>query len=210
VPAIAIVRGVCRLIPFRPFDVARLRFLTFAGVPRVPAAMLRGRAQVRAGTRSDIPGLALLQQTPEIFAARFDDGDHCVVAVAAGRVVGYEWFCDRSIHREAEWGYPIPVPAGSVYAYDAYIDRAYRNSGLWLRFKAYLGDWMAMHGKQQVITFVDDGNEASWRTHLRFGFRPADTVLAVRILGRRIFRKTSSSPQPAASLRSMMSPAARS
>ena len=38
-------------------------------------------------------------------------------------------------------------------------------------------------GKRGVLTFVDYGNLPSLRTHLRFGFKPATTVLAMKVLG---------------------------
>ena len=107
----------------------------------------------------------------------------CPRLVVGDRVVGYEWFCDREVHQDGAWGYRIAIPGGFIYAYDAYIDPAYRNTGVWLRFKAYLGDLMVASGKRGVLTFVDYGNLPSLRTHLRFGFKPATTVLAMNVLG---------------------------
>ena len=75
-----------------------------------------------------------------------------------------------------------------VYAYDAYIDPAYRNTGVWLRFKAYLAEWMGAR-QAGVLTFVDYGNLASLRTHLRFGFEPSSTVFAVKAFGRTFFKR---------------------
>ena len=195
-PAPVVLRGLLRLVPFRPVDAAKLCFLRLDGVPRVPPALLRGRGVVRRGTPADLDDLTALQQKRSIFEARFAAGDHCVVAAADGRLVGYEWFCDQPVHRESEWDYPIQIPPRSVYAYDAYIDPAYRNGGVWLRFKAYLADWMAARGKRSVITFVEHGNVASWRTHVRFGFSPTVTVLAVRIFGRTFFREEVVQPRP--------------
>jgi hypothetical protein len=42
---------------------------------------------------------------------------------------------------------------------------------------------MVASGKRGVLTFVDYGNLPSLRTHLRFGFKPATTVLALKVLG---------------------------
>ena len=42
---------------------------------------------------------------------------------------------------------------------------------------------MVASGKRGVLTFVDYGNLPSLRTHLRFGFKPAATVLALKVLG---------------------------
>src|SRR5207244_3808888 len=98
-------------------------------------------------------------------------------------IVAYEWFCEREVHYEGAWGYRIDIPEGFVYAYDAYIDPAYRNAGIWLRFKAYLGELMAASGKRGVLTFVDYGNWASLGTHVRFGFKTGASVLAMKVLG---------------------------
>src|SRR5207237_8808285 len=98
-------------------------------------------------------------------------------------------FSESSVHHEAAWGYHITIPGGFVYAYDAYIDPAYRNTGVWLRFKAYLAEWMTACDKRGVLTFVDYGNWPSLRTHLRFGFQPTENVVALRVAGLRMFRR---------------------
>jgi GNAT superfamily N-acetyltransferase len=155
----------------------------------VPASMLRGHAQVRFATVDDLGGLAQLQNKGDLFRDRLADGDRCVIALADGRIIGYEWFSESLVHHETAWGYHIAIPGGYIYAYDAYIDPAYRNTGVWLRFKAYLGEWMAVRGKRGVLTFVDYGNWPSLRTHLRFGFEPTESVLALRVISLRLFRK---------------------
>lgn len=188
-PALVVFRKVAHVLPFVPIDVTKLCFLRLDSMPRVSPALLRGRGVVRRGTSADLDDLTALQDKRSIFESRFAAGDHCVVAIADGRVVGYEWFCEQPVHLEGEWHYPIRIPAGCVYAYDAFIDPGFRNGGVWLRFKAYLGDWMAAHGKRTVMTFVEHGNVASWRTHLRFGFVPSVTVLAVRIFGKTFFKE---------------------
>jgi GNAT superfamily N-acetyltransferase len=190
-PALFIFQKVLRRVPFRPVDFGRLCFLKFDGVPGVPLALQRGKGTVRRATPDDLDGLARLQGKPAEFQKRFANGDRCAVAVVNDRIVGYEWFCEQAMHHETAWGLPIPIPIGFVYAYDAYIEPAYRNAGVWLRFKAHLADWMIATGKRGVLTFVEDGNLPSLRTHLRFGFIPAETVLAIRILTLRFFRKSS-------------------
>jgi GNAT superfamily N-acetyltransferase len=182
-PPLLLVQKALRKVPFRPVDVGKLCFLRLDEVPRVPASRLRGAGWIRPGSRADLDALTALRDQRESFVERFDQGDHCMVAEVDGRIVGYEWFCAGSTHREESWGYRITIPEGFVYAYDAYIDPRYRNTGVWLKFKAYLGGWMAESGKRGVLTFVDYGNRASLGTHLRFGFRPALNVLALKVLG---------------------------
>jgi hypothetical protein len=183
-PPLLIVQKVLRQIPFRPMDIGKLCFLRLNGPPRVPQSYLRGRGVVRRGTPADLDGLVHLRNQQTVFLDRFSAGDHCVVADVDGRLVGYEWFCVRAVHYESAWGCRIAIPNGFVYAYDAYIDSAFRNAAIWVRFKAYLGDLMTESGRRGVLTFVDYGNWPSLRTHLRFGFTPAATILVVKVLGR--------------------------
>ena len=65
-----------------------------------------------------------------------------------------------------------------------------------LQFKAYLSSWMSARGKLGVLTFVEDGNLPSLRTHLRFGFRPAETVLAMKVMGLKVFRRAIEASSP--------------
>ena len=194
-PLLLLLQKVLRHVPFQPVNFGRLYFMRFDGAPRVPPALLRGRCTVRAATTDDLQGLAQFQGKAGEFQKRFANGDRCVVALVNDRIVGYEWFCEQAVHDESAWGLPIPIPSGFVYAYDAYIDPAHRNTGVWLRFKAHLSEWMIAAGKVGVLTFVEDGNLPSLRTHLRFGFRPAETVLVVKVLGLKFFR-TLRAPSP--------------
>ena len=188
-PRLLLAQKLLRRVPLRPIDIGKLCFLQLNGLPNVPPAMLRGDADVRFATADDIDGVARLQDKAPLFRDRFAEGDRCVVAIVDDRIVGYEWFSDNPVHHETAWGYHIAIPGGYVYAYDAYIDPAYRNTGVWLRFKAHLAEWMAACGKRGVLTFVDYGNWPSLRTHLRFGFEPTENVFALRVIGLRLFRK---------------------
>ena len=205
---LVVLREILRRIPFEPAMLSRLCFLRFDGVPHVPPGMLRGPGTVRAGTVDDIEGMVRLRDTRAAFLERFAIKDHCVVAVVGGTVVGYEWFCDKPVHLESVFAYLIQIPAGYLYAYDAYVDPHYRNSGFWLRFKAHVGGVMIDSGKTGVLTFVEFGNWPSFRSHLKFGFRPSWSVLAVRVFGRTLLQKESTRP-PAMILERMCRPTVR-
>jgi len=197
-PLLLLVQKLVRRVPFRPVDVGQLCFLRLDGVPRVAPGMLRGPAVAREATPADVDALAQLQHSRDVFTFRFDQGDRCVIAVVGDRLVGYEWFSANAAHRETAWNYTIEIPSGCVYAYDAYIDPAYRNSGIWLRFKATLAEWMLATDKHCVLTFVEYGNAASLRTHERFGFTPSKTVLAVKVFGKSVFITRHAAPSRAA------------
>ena len=183
-PGLLIAQKVLRQVPFRPIDVGKLCFLRYEGIPRVDPRLLRGAAVVRQATEKDIDALVQLWDLREEFHERFAAGDHCVVAEAGGRIVGYEWFSDQPTHFDTAWGYEIRVPDGFVYAYDAFLDPSHRNTGIWLRFKSHLADLMERTGKRGVLIFIDYGNAASLKTHVRFGFTLATTVLVAKFFGR--------------------------
>ena len=197
-PPLLLLQKALRHLPFKPVDIGKLCFLHLDRPPEVPAGMLRGNARVRAATPDDLPGLVRLQDKAQTFRERFKRGDRCVVATVGALIIGYEWFADGGSHLESTWGFLIAIPRDFVYAYDAYIDPAHRNTGVWLRFKAHLSELMKASGKRGVLTFVDYGNWASLRTHLRFGFTPAETVLAFKVMGLKWFR-TVKAVGPAAS-----------
>jgi len=183
-PPLLLAQKILRRVPFTPIDIGKLCFLRLNTVPRVPSGLLRGPGVVRSGSPDDLEGLLKLRDQRPIFLKRFADGDRPVVAEVDGRIIGYEWFCEGDVHEETAWGYRIVIPQGFAYAYDAYIDPQYRNSGIWLRFKAHLGERMIENGNAGVLTFIDYGNWPSLRTHLRFGFVPDTEVLVVKILGK--------------------------
>lgn len=187
-PPLLLVQKVLRRVPLRLVDVGKLCFLRLDGIPRVRASLLRGPGVVRRATIGDIEALVRLRDQRSVFLDRFAAGDCCLVADVDRRVVGYEWFCDRDVHEETGWGCRIVVPPGFVYAYDAFIAPEFRNCGIWLRFKAHLGERMAEAGRTGVLTFVDYGNWPSLRTHVRFGFMPDTEVLAVKVFGKLFLR----------------------
>jgi hypothetical protein len=199
-PPLLLVQSVLRRVPFKPIDIGKLCFLRLDRIPSVPAGMIRGAAAVRTATPDDLPALVRLQDKAQTFRERFNRGDRCVIATVGAMVVGYEWFADGGAHLESTWGFLIAIPRDFVYAYDAYIDPAHRNTGVWLRFKQHLSQWMTATGKRGVLTFVDYGNWASLRTHLRFGFQPAETVLACKVMGFKLFRTIKAAAPAASSL----------
>ena len=186
-PLFVLLQMLLRLIPFRPVEIGKLCFLRLDGIPRVPPSMLRGPADVRLATADDVEELTSLQNRRATFLSRFAHGDFCVVAMIGGLIVGYEWFSEAAEHLEAVWGLTIAIPRNFVYAYDGYIHPSYRNSGIWLRFKGFLGHWMSASGKRGVLTFVDYGNWASLNTHRRFGFVPTSTVFVLKVFGKSFF-----------------------
>jgi L-amino acid N-acyltransferase YncA len=184
------VQWALRQVPFAPLQLGILDFLQLDARPAVPARLLRGPGHVRLATALDLDGLAACCNKRATFAARLASAEHAVVAVMDDRIVGYEWFSARPTHTEAIHGYRIDVPEHSVYAYDAYLDPAFRNCGFWLRFKAQLAAVMESLAANRVLTFVERGNTASLRAHLRFGFTPVKSVVVLHVCGLTLFKES--------------------
>lgn len=197
-PILMRLRHLLQKIPFKPLDINCLYFLEYPGIPPCASIFNRASSKIRSATLGDLPGIIKCQNTPRAFLRRFQSKDHCVVAVANGEIVGYEWFCDKTSHLEERYSYKIDIPQDAVYAYDAFILPEHRLSGIWLRFKTvYLRELMQSIHKRQIITMVDGGNRLSMSTHLRFGFKVVRKVMVLKLFGKSIFwEKQVGSPRP--------------
>ncbi len=185
-PPFCILRAALERLPFHPAEINRLLLLRYDGVPEAPPGSLRGPARIRAGGPADIDGLVQVQNQRDTLLERFAAGDCCAVAAVNGSIVGYEWFTTQPRHLVPPFRYPIHVPPGSIYAYDAYILPRYRLCGIWIGFKDHLAGLMRERSLSRVLTYVEHGNELSLRTHLRFGFKHFKTATVIRILGARM------------------------
>jgi GNAT superfamily N-acetyltransferase len=173
-----------------PLDVNCLCFLEYAGIPSRNRAFVGGRdgTVVRDATLKDMEGIAGCQNTPQAFLNRFHARDYCAVAVAEGRIVGYQWFCDHPCHVEERYSYRIALPPDTIYTYDAFILPEYRLTGIWMKFHSwYLRELMQRLDKKRILTMVDHGNLLSMNTHLRFGYRPVRKVLVTKAFGKSFF-----------------------
>jgi hypothetical protein len=183
-PLLLNVRSLLQRIPFKPLDVNCLYFLEYRGLPPQHPGSLRGRAEVRRGTLEDLEGLTRCQDKRRAFLNRFKANDHCAVAVLDGRIVGYQWFCDRPLYVEERYGCGIEVPRDTVYEYDIFIVPEHRLGGLWFKFHClYLRELMGRLQRQRVVGMVDYGSRLSMNTHLRFGFTLFRRVVVIQILG---------------------------
>lgn len=190
------VRNLLQSIPFKPIDVNCLHFLEYTGVPHLGAALPRTDCAVRGATPKDLPGITECQKTPDAFLNRFERNDHCAVAIVGGRIVGYEWFCDKPSHLEERYAYKVEIAPDAIYAYDAFILPEHRLSGIWLKFKTvYLRKLMETLDKRKIIVMIDRGNHLSMNTHLRFGFQPVRVVFVLRLFGKSFFYKKECSGQ---------------
>jgi len=187
-PLLVNARSVLDRIPSKPFDINCLYFLEYVGIPPQHANFIRGRAVVRGATLQDLEGLAKCQNTPRAFLNRFKSNDYCAVAVFDGRIVGYQWFCDRPFYTEERYSYKIEVPPDAIYAYDIFILPEHRLAGLWFKFHSlYLRELMQRLHRDRIIGMVDYGNRLSMNTHLRFGFKLFRRVFVIKMFGKSLF-----------------------
>lgn len=185
-PLLLNVRRLLQWIPFTPLDINCLYLLEYVGIPPQHPS-LRGRAEVRKGTLEDLDGLTRCQDRRQLFLNRFEANDHCAVAVLDGRIIGYQWFCDRPVYVEERYSWKIDVPRDTLYEYDIFILPEYRLAGLWFKFHClYLRSLMVQLQRQRVVGLVDHGRHLSMNTHLRFGFTPYRRAFVVKVFGKAI------------------------
>lgn len=187
-PWFVILRSLLRRIPFGPLEIDCLYFLEYLGLPPQNENLLRGPAEVRTATLSDMEGLTRCQNRPQAFLNRFKANDDCAVAVVDGRIVAYQWFCVRPAYVEERYGYRIEVPSDAIYEYDVFILPEYRLGGIWFKFHClYLKEQMEKLRRRRIIGMVDYGNRVSMNTHLRFGFQLFRRVVVIRLFGKCLF-----------------------
>jgi hypothetical protein len=187
-PLLVNLRSLLQRIPFRPLDINCLYFLEYVGIPPQHARFLRGRAEVRSATLQDLEGLTKCQNTPLVFLNRFNSNDYCAVAVLDGRIVGYQWFCDKPSYVEERYSYEFEVPPDAIYEYDIFILPEHRLAGLWYKFHClYLRELMQRLHRDKLIGMVDYGMRLPMNTHLRFGFKLFHRVFVIKMFGKSMF-----------------------
>ncbi len=181
-PAIVVLVKILNKITFGVIHLFPFCLYMLDGVPDIKQA--RGKGIVRQGVFEDVAYMSELNNKKDIFVERFKNDEKCIVAVHGDKIIGYEWFSDKPLHCEERFFYSIEVPPGAVYAYDAYIMPEYRISGVWIKFKSYLGEYMQKNNINNIITLIDFDNVVSQKTHIKFGFKPFRHVVAVKIFSK--------------------------
>ena len=96
------------------------------------------------------------------------DGHHCFVATCEGRVVAYNWIAFSAVQEEEYHYDPRPEHAICV---DAYTFPGHRGKKLHLLLLLTMLHFAAASGKAVAYTGGSLLNMASWKTHLRIGWR---------------------------------------
>ena len=157
----------------------------YAGIPLRGRSLSHASVTVKSATTRDLKAMADCEETAKLFAERLANREHCVVATADNRIVGYEWYCDAPFHAEERYSYKLQIPPDTLYAYDAFVQPEYRRLGVWTLFHVvYLRYLMLRLRKSRIIAMVDHDNKASIEAHSKFGYRIYAKVFVLKIFGK--------------------------
>lgn len=163
----------------------RLDCFEYAGIPLRAPSLCHTSVTVKSATTRDLRAMADREETAKLFAERLANREHCVVAMADNRLVGYEWYCDAPFHMEERYSYKLQIPPDTLYAHDAFVQPNYRRLGVWTLFHVvYLRYLMLRLRKSRIIAMVDHDNRASIAAHSKFGYRIYARVFVLKIFGK--------------------------
>src|SRR5215469_3367802 len=115
--------------------------------------------------------------------ARLARGCRVIAAWQGDDVASYCWI---SVHREhvGEHARDLTLAAGESYVWDCATVPRYRGQGLYRSLLRQIAGTLADEGQRRVWIGAASTNEASNRTFATVGFRPAASVVSVRLAGR--------------------------
>ena len=207
---LTLTQKILRRASFAKLDVNCLNCLEYqpaeGKVAPVDDAIL-----VREAIPADIDRMAECGNFPERLSERFAAHEHCAVGISGDKVVGYQWFCDKSLRIEERYGYTVEIPSDAVYGYDAFVLPHHRRAKVWTQFHTqYLKGLLGSLGRNRVIVMVDQNNNVSMKAHLSLGYRLYRKVYIFVVFGKclwitkasrskrlmHVFRPTSSTDAP--------------
>jgi len=149
-----------------------------------------GRVDQRPGVRfapvggAEAAALAAAMELAESeVLARLARGCRVIAAWRGDDVASYCWI---SVHREhvGELARDLTLPAGDSYVWDCATVPRYRGQGLYRSLLRQIAETLADEGQRRVWIGTSSTNAASNRTFATVGFRPAASVVSVRLAGR--------------------------
>lgn len=181
---LTVTQKILRRVPFAKLDVNCLNCLEYYPIEG-NATTTDGAILIRAAIPTDIDPMGECGNFPERLPERFAANEHCVVGISGGKVIGYQWFCDKSLRTEERYGYIVEIPSDAVYGYDAFVVPNHRRSKVWTQFHTqYLGGLLASLGRNRVIVMVDQNNNVSMKAHLGLGYRLYRKVYIFVVFGK--------------------------
>ena len=124
--------------------------------------------QAGADEVAEITRNIMRDEPPAVLEALWAGGHHCFVAKFNRRVVAYNWIAFSAVQEE-EYSY-APRPEHAI-CLDAYTVAGHRGKGLHYLLLLTMLHFAAKSGKSRAYTAASLFNIASWKTHLRMGWR---------------------------------------
>lgn len=159
-----------------------------------------GHPDRRAGVRfapvgaAEAAPLAAAMELPESeVLARLARGCRVIAAWQGDQVASYCWI---SVHREhvGELARVLTLPAGDSYVWDCATVPRYRGQGLYRNLLRQIAETLDAEGQRRVWIGASSTNEASNRTFATVGFRPAASVVSLRVAGRGVILRLRGAP----------------
>jgi ribosomal protein S18 acetylase RimI-like enzyme len=152
----------------------------------VPGQAPIARVATRFGAVDElaIPTLAAAMAVPEaVVAERLARGSRALALWHGEEVASYCWVSAGREH-VGELGRDILLPPGESYVWDCATIERFRGHGLYTSLLRTIADMLAAEGQHRVWTGATTTNEASNRAFTAVGYRPAASVISIRIAGR--------------------------
>jgi ribosomal protein S18 acetylase RimI-like enzyme len=129
---------------------------------------------------------------PEVLA-RLARGARVMAAWQDGEIASYCWI---SAHREhvGELARDLTLPPGESYVWDCATVPRHRGRGLYRSLLREIAETLAAEGQRRVWIGASTTNEASNRTFATVGFRPAASVVSLRLAGRGVIVRLRGAP----------------
>ena len=141
-----------------------------------------GEAELAALTA---PEFGYSEEARRFGRERLRAGDRFVLCEAEGRVVFYAWVMFGQL--DLSCGHYAPLSADRAYTYKLYTVPACRGLRICPAYYSFLKRELRALGFGRVLAWVEAGNRASIRAHMRAGFQPVGTIWHFRLLGQSYF-----------------------
>lgn len=145
----------------------------------LPAAKIQG---VRPATQEDIPALERLVKRGDEYRERFENGHICFLGEQKGVVAGMGWLKVVTDHIEAENDFHVRLGERCCWSYDAYVDPAYRLTGMWPAIKIQSLLYARQRGVIRSVCMIKNYNPNAMKSTLRLGYRRDEEVLTLKFL----------------------------
>jgi len=116
-------------------------------------------------------------EPPEVIRSLGRQEHHCFVAKLNGEVVAYNWIAFSAVQEEE---YRCTPNEDDAICLNAYTAPVHRGKGLHYTLLLSMLHFAARQGKKTAYTAVSLLNKASWKSHVRMGWRHEFTICYFR------------------------------